>query len=131
MASTLPALVQSYIEYLQRSGHKRRIVNITRQQLDYFVTWCQTQSITASDQISDTTAADYVGHLQNEVDLINGAAIGIRIVRERVTKLRRLFEWLARDTNFSSDIAATVPTIDKRGKANLPSNSCYDQKLPA
>ena len=131
MASTLQTQVQSYIAHLQRCGHKRRVVNTTKQQLDYFVTWCQTLSIDSTDQLSDITASDYLEHLQNETDLLNGSVIGTRIVRERITKLRRLFEWLARDANFLRDIASTVPTVDKRGKANLPSTCTYNQNLPA
>lgn len=123
--------VNAYIDYLKRSRHKSRVTKITGEQLNYFAQWCETQSIDSVEKLLPSTAFDYVVHLQSEGDLISGAPVSIRTTRERTTKLRGLFEWLEREDKITLRLSKSVPTIDKRGKANSSPKCTYNENLPA
>jgi hypothetical protein len=118
MNRTITHHAELYINYLRRSGYKHRAISDARRQLDYFDCWAASIGVTTIGQLTTFTGTLFHDHLEHEVDLMNHRAVGPRIKRERLTKLRRFASWLHRKGHLPIDLSPSVPIIDKRGNIN-------------
>jgi site-specific recombinase XerD len=111
-------LVDQYIHYLMQTGHRFEQVITTHGQLDYFTEWADRRHIVDIDQLEYALASDYCDHLQSELDLFKEKPIPTRIFRERLTKLRRFYDWLYRKGHAPIDLSKSVPRITKAGEVS-------------
>jgi len=113
---TVRHFVDQYIHYLLQTGHRFEQVITTHGQLDYFTEWADRRHVVDIDQLEYALASDYCDHLQGELDLFKEKPIRTRIFRERLTKLRRFYDWLFRKGHLQSDLSKSVPRISKAGQ---------------
>jgi site-specific recombinase XerC len=121
MCKTIATFVNEYIMYLRDTGHRHQQIIAYRRQLDHFTAWAAARKIVHLDQLSIYLAAWYLHELDKSGD------VGPRLLRERLTKLRRFLSWLHSKGHLSIDLSPSVPVIDKRGSvsathARTPSN---------
>ncbi len=107
--------VDQHIHYLLQTGHRFEQVITTHGQLDYFTEWADRRHVVDIVQLEYALASDYCDHLQSDLDLFKEKPIPTRTFRERLTKLRRFYEWLYRKGRLQSDLSKSVPLITKAG----------------
>ena len=118
MNRNIDQFIHRYIEYLRSSGHRHRAVTDARKQLDYFDRWTASIGVTTIGQLTMFTGTLFHEHLERESDLVTGRVVGPRIMRERLTKLRRFASWLYGKGHLPIDLSSSVPILDKRGSVN-------------
>jgi site-specific recombinase XerD len=115
---SLNELVEKYVHYLMQTGYSFEQVIVAHNQLDYFVAWADRRYVDHVDHLKEDLAAHYCTHLKREQDIFKIQRIGTRVFRERITKLRRFYEWLYRKGYLQTELAPSVPRITKQGEVS-------------
>jgi site-specific recombinase XerD len=124
MHPTIAEFVNRYIVYVRDTGHRHEQIVNYRRQLDHFAAWAEARGIERLDQLGIESASWYFHELDVSVD------VGPRVLRERLTKLRRFLSWLHSKGHLSIDLSPSVPVIDKRGHVSAM-HACTPSNLSA
>ena len=108
-------LLNDYLLYLTRTGHRIQLVNKTQKQLAYLVLWIE------SEDVNDTLLRCYEHHLRNELDLETGELVRINTRRERLAKARRFMKWINdQDVPTTKTPSINEPTLSIQGSSSCP-----------